>query len=225
MNSNDFTYKKVNPEDTFQFHCKRCGECCHNVKDAIMLTTLDLFQLARQLNRPVEDVVLEYTEPVTVSDNSFPLFVLKTKQHNDACFLYKNSCSVQGAGKPLPCRLYPLNIEPGPHDGLSYLIVSQKPHHYTGATHSVADWMKENLTPDDRRFMVGWFEQVLELGRLMRGITQKSADGKMPEQLMIKLVLLMYFSYDIEKNFWPQYEWNMGLLKKLLETSANGDLR
>ena len=226
MLSNDFTYIKVSPNDTFKYHCFRCGECCHNVKDAIMLTTLDLFHLARHLKRPIEDVILEYTEPVSISDNGYPVFILKTRQHGDACIFYKNGCSIHGReSKPLPCRLYPLNIEPSPHDGLSYIIVSKKPHHYTEETHLVADWMKENLLPDDRRFMVGWFQQAIDIGRLIRKIRKLSSDRKLPEQLMVKLVWLMYFSYDIEKDFWPQYETNMSLLMKLLESAARGDFR
>jgi Fe-S-cluster containining protein len=181
-----------------------------------VLTTYDLFHLARYLKRSIEDVVNDYIVSVDVYGIGYPFFMLKTKPHGNICVFYKDGCSVQNA-KPLTCKLYPLNIEPGPHDGLNYCIVSKKQHHYTGETHRVADWMAENLTPDDRRFMIGWFKQALEHGRAIRQIKKIGESEEEFEQLMVSLLWLMYFCYVPQEDFWPQYERNMALLDKLLK--------
>jgi Fe-S-cluster containining protein len=186
-----------------------------------MLTTFDLFHLARFLKRPIEEVVNDYIVPVDIFGVGYPFFTLKTKPHGDVCVFYKGGCSVQEA-KPLPCRLYPLNIEPGPHDGLSYCLVSQKQHHYTGEAHRVAGWMAENLAPDDRRFMVDWFVRALEHGRLIRKIKANAESRDEFEPLMASVLWLMYFCYKPQDGFWPQYERNMALLDKLLNTHAGG---
>ncbi len=186
-----------------------------------MLTSYDLFHLARYLKLPIEEVVNSYLVPVDITGIGYPFFMLKTKPHGEACVFYKDGCTVQGA-KPLPCRLYPLNIEPGTHEGLSYCIVSQRQHHYTGETHRVADWMAENLTPDDRRYMVGWFDMAVEQGRAIRRIKEKSQNEKEFEPFMVKLLWLMYFFYDPLDDFWPQYERNMALLEKLLNSTGGG---
>jgi len=217
----DLSVMKVGPDDTFQYHCFRCGECCHNVRESIMLTSWDMFRLAKLLDRPIEEFINDYTVPGLIT---FPIFTLKTKPYGDACIFYKNGCSVQEA-KPLVCRLYPLNIEPGDHEGLSYCIVSQKPHHYTGQTRKVGDWMAENLTPDDRRFMVGWFNQVLEFGKLMKRIGQTAGGKEKLERLLTSMIWMMYVCYEIQEDFWPQYERNMACLKKGLESAAKGGLR
>lgn len=220
----DLTAKKVEPNDTFQYHCFRCGKCCHNVKESIMLTSWELFNLAKHMNRPIEAVIEDYTIPVFLSKNSFPIFVLKTTLHGDACIFHKTGCSIQDV-KPIVCRLYPLNIEPGNHDGLAYFIVSQMPHHYTGETHRVGDWMNANLTPDDRRFMIEWFKKVVELGRVMRKIGATPNGEKKLERLLMSITWLMYFCYETQEEFWPQYKRNMAELKKILELAAKSGPR
>lgn len=215
----DLSVREVNPDDTFQFQCHRCGECCHNVKESIMLTSWDLFRLAKHLNRPIEEVIVDYTVAVPIGGTLFPIFTLRTRPYGDTCIFYKNGCTVQDA-KPQVCRLYPLNVHPGKHDGLDYFIVSQKPHHYTGETHKVGDWINANLTCDDRRFMIEWFNQALELGKLMQRIGTISNDMTIQERVLISFVWLMYTCYDTQEEFWPQYERNLAQLKKEMDYAA-----
>lgn len=215
----DLTVKKVGPDNTFQYHCFRCGECCHNVRESIMLTSWELYRLAKHLDRPIEVVIEYYTVPVFISKNTFPLFMLKTKPYGDVCVFYKNGCSIQDV-KPIVCRLYPLNIEPGKYDGLDYCIVSQKPHHYTGETHSVGDWIVANLSPDDRRFMIEWFNKAIELGRAMRKIGVAPNGEEKMKRMLTTIIWLMYFCYETQEDFWPQYERNMAVLKKEMELAA-----
>lgn len=33
------------------FQCKRCGGCCRNVKDSIMLEPMDIYRLSRHLRK------------------------------------------------------------------------------------------------------------------------------------------------------------------------------
>jgi len=219
MKVNDLGYPKAEPNDIFQFNCSHCGDCCRNVKQAVPLNGLDLYRLMRYFKRPMEQIIEKYTEVVFIGDSNFPLMMLKTT-HDDTCIFYKSGCSVQEA-KPLPCRLYPYNIKPGNHDGLSYCIVSQKPHHYTGKTHRVGNWMRENLTPDDRRYMIGWFSQALQIGLLAMEICQKPDGAAIYEQLLARIIWLLYFYYEAGEDFWPQHERNMALLMDMLKSSAN----
>jgi Fe-S-cluster containining protein len=184
-----------------------------------MLTTYDLFHLARYLNRAIEEVMNDYIVLVYMCGVGYPFLTIKTKPHGDVCVFYKNGCSVQNA-KPLACKLYPLNIEPGPHDGLNYCLVSRKTHHYTGETRRVADWMAENLTSDDRRFMIGWFSQAVEHGRAIRRIKKKAESEEEYKQFMLSVLWLMYFCFNPQHDFWPQYERNIALLSKLLKLAS-----
>ena len=91
-----------------------------------MVESLDLYRLARFLNMEMGNVCLQYTDTVFLAWG-FPVLMLKTKPHMDACIFLKSSrCSVHGA-KPRACRTYPLGTGPNderPGEWL-YLIVSK----------------------------------------------------------------------------------------------------
>ena len=182
-----------------------------------MLTGLDLFQLARHLEQPIEDIIEQYTVPVPLSQYNFPLLTLKTKQYGDVCVFYKaGACTTQSA-KPLVCRLYPLNIAPSGTDGLEYYMVSQKPHHYTGTTCQVSVWMEANLTANDRRYMVDWYKMALAFGKVMRKIQSAADKEKQINLLCTHIVWFLYFHFNTMEDFWPQYQRNMQVLQQELD--------
>jgi hypothetical protein len=82
--------------------------------------------------------------------------------------------------------------------------------------------MAENLSQDDRRFMIGWFTQAVEHGRAIRSIKKKAENEEEFEDFMVRVLWLMYFNYEPQDDFWPQYERNMALLGKLLKTVLEG---
>lgn len=211
------------PDDTFRFHCFRCGECCHNLKGAVLLSSLDLFRIARHRNEETEAVVMSFAEVYTLEEKTgYPILMLKVKPHGDVCCFYKaGACSIQEA-KPLPCRLYPLNVGPDDKGGLDYFRVSQKRHHYTGAEHRAGDWMKENLSLDDRRFTLVWYELAGEFGRLMRQIIVSPGWMEKRDDICARVLWFMYLCYDIRSEFWPQFLRNVELLKRAMRDAASG---
>jgi len=214
---------KLAPDDTFRFQCSRCGECCHDVRGAVLLSSLDLFRIARYRKEEVEAVFSSHADVYTLDEKiRFPILMLRVKTYGDVCCFYKASaCTVQDA-KPLPCRLYPLNVGPDGKGGLDYYRVSQRWHHYTGAEHTAGEWMKENLSPDDRRFMPIWYELAAELGRLMRRIIASPGGMEKQNDICVRALWFMYLCYDIQSEFWPQFERNMALLKREMEYAACG---
>jgi Fe-S-cluster containining protein len=145
-------FQPVNPDDEFQFSCSNCGECCRNIKEAVMVESLDLFRIARYMKLTTAEAMEAYTVPAFLS-RGFPILLMKTKQHMNACvFLKDGKCSIH-SNKPRTCRLYPLNA--GPWDksksNFQYFIVSQRPHHFTGrGTASKLDGT--HFKPEDRHF-------------------------------------------------------------------------
>lgn len=215
--------KKVEPNDEFMYQCFRCGDCCRNVRQAIALSSWDFFHIAKYKNQQVEEILESMSEMVFVDESlRIPILMMKVKDYRDTCIcLTKDGCSIQNA-KPLPCRLYPLNIGPDDKGDLDYFIVSEKRHHYTGIKRRVGDWFEENLSPDDRRFMVGWYEYASELGRAMKRLVQ-SKNKKLHEKALVRIMWFMYICYDIHEEFWPQYERNKKLLMRELNAMADGD--
>lgn len=212
--------KPVKPEDEFNYQCSLCGDCCRNVKEAIMLESFDVFRLSRHFTRignpvqTIEGILTEYTTPVPLTDLGYPIFLLNTKGPKDECvFLQAGRCNAQPA-KPRTCRLYPLSVGPGDKDdSFNYAIVSQKQHHFTGPKIRVSDWMAENFSSEDREFTALEYKLAGELGRLMRRLKDKGVNER---QILFPIMLYKYFDFDIDEPFMPQYTKNIEALKSAL---------
>ena len=182
-----------------------------------MVESLDLYRLARFFNMEMIDVALKYTNTVFLTWG-FPVFMLKTKQHLDACvFLKASRCSVQNS-KPRTCRMYPLCIGPDderPGEWLSF-IMSKKHNHFTGQRRLVRDWFDENLNAEDRAFVAAEYKYTRELARLMNKIDKRHEDRVSELSLFFK-----YTAFDMSDDFMPQYARNMEQLKKQLEYLIN----
>lgn len=212
-------FQPVNSDDEFQFSCSNCGECCRNIKEAVMVESLDLFRIARYMKLTTAEAMEAYTVPAFLS-RAFPILLMKTKPHRDACvFLKDGKCSIHSI-KPRTCRLYPLNA--GPVDksksNFQYFIVSQRPHHFAGQRHRVGNWMGAHFKPEDRAFLLTEYEMAAEAGRLIRQI-----DAEHDDSIISAMLILRFFMFDIAQEFQPQYERNMAsLLNKLKDLTKKG---
>ena len=75
----------VRPKDQFTFSCRQCGACCRNIEGCVMVESLDAYRLARYLRTKgepiegIEDFLFRYCEPEPLTEESFPIYMLKTK--------------------------------------------------------------------------------------------------------------------------------------------------
>ena len=110
----------VRPKDQFTFSCRQCGACCRNIEGCVMVESLDAYRLARYLRTKgepiegIEDFLFRYCEPEPLTEEGFPIYMLKTKAPNGPCiFLMDGRCSVYpacvwtGTGATLPAAGYP----------------------------------------------------------------------------------------------------------------------
>ena len=91
----------VRPKDQFTFSCRQCGACCRNIEGCVMVESLDAYRLARYLRAKgepiegIEDFLFRYCEPEPLTEEGFPIYMLKTKAPNSSCiFLTDGRCSV-----------------------------------------------------------------------------------------------------------------------------------
>jgi hypothetical protein len=75
---------KLGKDDTFTFGCNRCGKCCRNRED-ILLTPLDLFKIARYLNKSIQEVMQEYCESYEGSGSKIPVVRIKPREYRLTC--------------------------------------------------------------------------------------------------------------------------------------------
>lgn len=207
-------YVPLEPKDTFAFTCKQCGNCCRNVQSAVPIETLDIFRMAKHFQRPLEEVIEEYTDVELLLPN-FPMLFLKAKPEQGACiFLKAGRCAIQKA-KPRTCRMYPLSAGPDENGRLEYLWVAKKHHLYAPGDISVGGWMDENLSAEDRKFL------LLEYGfiRDMR-TTLRILPDTYNEHVLKIMLIYRYFAYDLRDEFLEQYKRNMSALVRELDGLA-----
>lgn len=183
-----------------------------------MLESLDAYRLARHLRQTdssiqmMDDMLLKYATPVPLTENGFPIYVLKTLGEDDTCiFLKNNRCSVYSA-RPRTCRLYPITVGPAENDrDFEYLLCREKPHHFVGGTVRTKDWLRDNFKREDQEFVLAEYNSVLEIGQLMRRIDEYNQPGAIVAALFAR-----YYDFDLNMPFMPQYRSNHEqLLQKL----------
>lgn len=218
-----FNVKPLGKREQFTFQCTRCGDCCRGIKESVMLESLDAYRLARLLRQTdssiqmMDDMLLKYATPVPLTDNGFPIYVLKTLGEDDTCiFLKNNRCSVYSA-RPRTCRLYPITVGPGENgQDFEYLLCREKPHHFTGGTVSTRDWLRDNFKREDQEFVLTEYRSVMEIGRLMRRIGEHNQPGAIVAALFAR-----YYNFDLDTPFMPQYRSNHEQLLKKLRLLSN----
>lgn len=218
-----FNVKPLGKREQFTFKCTRCGDCCRGIKESVMLESLDAYRLARLLRQTdssiqmMDDMLLKYANPVPLTDNGFPIYVLKTLGEDDTCiFLKDNKCSVYSS-RPRTCRLYPITVGPGEQYGsFEYLLCREKPHHFVGGTVRTKDWLRENFKREDQEYVVAEYMAVTELGRLMKKVSEHDQPSA-----IVAMLFARYYDFDLDAPFMPQYHRNMKrLLNELNELTA-----
>lgn len=208
----------VTPGQNITYHCTQCGACCRQVKDSVMLESLDAYRLARHLRQTqdkamdMEKFLLQYAHPISLNAG-FPIFVLNTVGPQNTCvFLKKDLCSVQEA-KTRACRLYPFTAGPGEDGAFTYFQCMEKPFHFKSGSVQVGTWMDANFTEEDRVYIHTEYESVWRMGRLFTKLPPERMERNMYNQLVFR-----YLNYDLDRPFLPQYHRNMLALEARLRS-------
>ena len=208
----------VRPRDEVPFTCQRCGSCCRNVEEQIMLEPLDAYLLGRFMRQrgdeiqSIEDVYSRYSKPMLL-DHGFPIFVLKTVGPEHACvFLQDGRCQVYES-RPRVCRLYPFSATGGRRGRrfAFYQCLDDHQGHFNGSKVSIKDWMYQNFTKDAREFVEANAAAMTELGQLLRELGPKGQ-----QDCLFQLLYYCYYNFDLDRSFMEQYQVNhRALLGKL----------
>ena len=105
--------KQLKPDDKFCFGCDKdvpCfTNCCSDIN--ILLTPLDVLNLARSQNISTEALLDKYTISPVTKDLNIPVLLLKmSDDDNKKCpFVTDEGCSIYES-RPWSCRMYPLGM-------------------------------------------------------------------------------------------------------------------
>ena len=211
----------VQRRDWIDFRCVRCGACCKHIKQCVMLSSYDVFMLAKFFestvgaDNAIAYVCENYADTVMLTEH-YPILTLRTQGVDDSCiFLRDNRCSVYAA-RPRICRLYPLAAEPAFGDTMfHYHLCTEQPHHFCGGKIRVKDWVRDNFRSGEQAAVIQELRHTVLIHRALQKITPEGAERELSAALYY-----LYFNYDLNKPFFEQYERNCARLMALLKNRA-----
>lgn len=211
-------------DDTFDFKCKGCGKCCKNRED-ILLTARDLYNIARELSRTIEEIVERYCEVYIGHGSRTPIIRLNPVGPERVCPLqYKKKCIVHKA-KPGVCALFPLGraVSFESTDNDERTAENIRPTYFmqsatcggTGKTQTVRDWLTQFGLPVEDEFYGLWNEMVSYLSKFFRELEEKKVTPKTLDMLWNAAIQMVYINYDPKKDLIPQFRENTAQLKEI----------
>ena len=206
--------KKVELTDRVRFRCKRCAECCKNVKGAVAIEVKDAYYISKFLNIPVSEFYDEYTRMFSLEDVGFPIFALKTTGKDNTCiFLKGKRCSIQSV-KPRTCKMYPFWVFPDENDNFEYNFSTERRHHPNGSLVRVKDWMRDYLSGEDKEYLIEERKSIAGIAPIFNILNSNPGNS---ETLLRKVLPIRYFMYEHNEPFYQQFCRNNEILKKELE--------
>lgn len=207
----DFIQKnKLGLDDTFEFECRQCGQCCHN-RDDLILTAHDIFRIARHLGVTPVEIIDKYCESYIGDESRIPVVRAKPKLHDGVCpFLRKGKCSIHAA-KPVICAVFPL--------GRAYTSDNEEFYFYQKVpcgdknTHTVREWIREFDIPEVDSIGRLWSGFIIWLAQYMQKVKHFKNDTL--NLVWNAIFHHLYLNYDIQVPFEDQFQENTKKLKLL----------
>lgn len=209
----------LGPDEKFQFKCLGCGKCCKDRED-IMLTTRDLYNIAKKLGMTMEGAIETYCDTYIGRDSRIPIVRLQPRGQANACPLLKDKrCSVHDA-KPAVCALFPLGrvmMKKTEDSAISagYILQPISCGSRT-RTHTVKSWLEKFGIPMEDEFYVLWNETILFLSEYFCGLEEKKVPDFVLEMLWNMTFGALYAAYDTGVDLIPQFRENTSKLKQIL---------
>lgn len=229
----NFDNMKIGLDETFKFHCTMCGNCCINRED-ILLSPKDIYNMSKELGHTPVDFFDKFCEGFIGGDSRVPLVRLRPKGPDRRCPLLKKAkCRVHRA-KPTVCAMFPIGravVAGNMKEGLKNISQDQVQYLFTkpecgdeSETHTVREWLESFGIPVPDEFFLAWQQTVLDMGNIFRTV-EKGMSQNIMEQIWNLVFAGVYLSYDLEKEFFHQFEDNTKKFFELMNSafSLGGD--
>ncbi len=187
-------------DDTFCFSCKMCGDCCRNRDDAIVLTGVDIFYIAKALGISTAEVIGRYTEPHIGFSSKTPIFTLAESSDGSCSLLRKGKCRVQSM-KPTVCAIFPLGRMSIPgEDGFRYfrqpISCSGREN---GENHTVREWIDSFHIQERDAETKAWTSLFTAVSLFMRQLRPESAFQL--SEYYAAVTRALYFDFPLNTSF------------------------
>ena len=205
---------KLGKEDTFAFGCNRCGSCCRERED-ILLTPLDLFKIAKYLNKSIGDILSDYCETYEGKDSKIPIVRIRPREYRRTCpFAKKDGCLIHPV-KPAVCALFPLGRMTDARTNEFTYFLQPVSCGNKKQTQTVRQWLDGFSMLEEERFTVMWHQKVGELSGILRKVY--SNISFIHDAIYSALSVLLYLQYDLGADFMQQFMDNCAEALRIVE--------
>ena len=85
----------VGIDDSFQFGCQICGDCCKNRHEPIILAGYDLYRIAKHYNKTPEEIANKYCAFNIGGNSHLPVLTIKEREYDGTCsFSRRGRCEL-----------------------------------------------------------------------------------------------------------------------------------
>lgn len=212
---------KLEMNDTFEFGCSQCGDCCRNRED-ILLSPADLFHIAGYLEMSISDLVKKYCEVYEGSNSHLPMVRALPKIHNRVCpFLRKGKCSIHPV-KPTVCGLFPLGRAMNQKGEITYFLQDSSCVNCTKNKVTVSDWLREFHIDESEECFRIWHEILIPGTKLFGKLKKDESIFRLMSYWFFKF---FYLEYELDEEFIPQFTEKKLLLDGLVQTMSLKKIR
>lgn len=238
MDRNQFLKKIMNEEmkgltheDTFEFSCNICGNCCKNRQD-ILLSSYDVYRMSKYLNITPFELIDKYCDRYIGGDSKLPLASIRFKKIDNlgkpytVCPFLKHKdgllkCTVHDA-KPVVCAVFPLGRAIKVNDGKRAIAYYVQDVCCGGekSSQTVKQWLESFSILDSEEAFIEFSNFVSRLYGIIN-LKKLNEDNRVPEKFKESfycvLVNFMYLMYDTNKPFMEQYKANIKSICEIAE--------
>ena len=212
----------VGLNDSF-FYCPEHSHACFGCSSTI-LSPQDVFEISKSLSLSIVDFVKKYCECYIGPDSKIPLIALKKIGKNEKCIFHRNGQCIIKDMKPTVCRLNPLGrvihfVDSNGTTKVDY-INPNKMRVCTcglGKRYTVKDWLRKNNL-EDNTIPVKWTETIRYINEEVSYFQTIFSQEKTLHALYNSIYICMYMSYNLDKEFEPQFFNKIEELKDLFKT-------
>lgn len=204
---------ELKDDDTFQFECRMCGNCCRKRNDAVVINGPDLFRVARALGSSPAEVAWKHTRMNIGGDSHLPVLVLRERLDGSCSLLRNGRCTVQ-QNKPAVCALFPLGRMYDSRDNQFHYFWQGCSMGETGSAGKVwtlREWLDEFGLRDSEDDVKAWTQLVMGLA----AVTHPMKDDQMTKTMLETLIDAIYLDYDIAQPYRDQVRAHMEQLKTI----------
>ena len=189
-------------------NCERCSSCCEGMGSSIVLTPLDIYALTKNMNCTFEQLMAEKIELNVVDGMILPNLKMSGVKEKCAFLTSEGRCSIH-AFRPGICRIFPLGRYYD-EKGFRYFLQIHECKKENRGKIKVRKWIDIPDLKQHEKFIMDWHTLLMELEERI----QKSDDAEIKSMNMFFLNLFFVKCYDMNKDFYIQFQERSEMIKK-----------